>query len=88
MFHSIVPIALGSSAPGPHHEEDATLDVQVQATVLQVVVEPEDAAWMGLAVDQWCGFGMVFGSLGKEERQEEWSLGSRVMETNLINGVD
>ena len=31
---------------------------------------------------------MVFGSLGKEERQEARSLGSRVMETNLINGVD
>ena len=58
MFHSIVPIALGSSAPGPHHDEDATLDVQVQATVLQVLVEPEDAAWMGLAVEVgpvgWC----------------------------------
>ena len=52
MFHSIVPIALGSSAPGPHHEEDATLDVKVQATVLQVVVGPEDAAWeWSLAVD-------------------------------------
>ena len=45
------PFLLGSSAPGPHHEEDATLDVEVQATVLQVVVEPEDAAWMGLAVE-------------------------------------
>ena len=31
----------GSSAPGPHHEEDATLEVKVQATVQQVLVGPE-----------------------------------------------
>ena len=41
----------GSSAPSPHHDEDATLEVVVQATVLQVLVEPEGAAWMGLAVE-------------------------------------
>ena len=45
----------GSSAPSPHHEVDATLEVKVQATVQQVVVEPEDAA-CGLTVD---GFGPV-----------------------------
>ena len=49
MFHSIVPIALGSSAPGPHHEEDATLEVNVQAKVRHVVVGPVNAA-CGLTV--------------------------------------
>ena len=46
----------GSSAPGPHHDEDATLEVNVQATVQQVLVGPEMPLgwvwpWM---LDQWC----------------------------------
>ena len=58
MVRTLPESFLGSSAPGPHQEEVATLDVKVQATVQHAVVGPESAA-CGLTV--WIGPVVWFG---------------------------
>ena len=75
------PLFLGSPAPGPHVEVHGGGEGEVLDTEVQQVVDQPSAA-CGLAVEGW----MVVwrGGCG----QEAQSLGSGMMETNLINDVD
>ena len=74
-------LLLGSAGPGPAEEVLGGGGSEVLDTEVQQVVDQPSAA-CGLAVEGW----MVVwrGGCGQEAR----SLGSGMMETNLINDVD